>query len=244
MNILICEDNPQQRERMEQIVNSYIAADDNIALALSTASPGHILDYLKKNPDKHWLCFLDVDLQAEINGIELAVKIREIDAYVKIVFVTTHADLAYLVFTHKVEAMDYIVKDRPQEMEQRTIECIQVAYQRYLDSAAALQKVFRFEIGGRLWKIPHNDILFFETSPDTKNKAILYMKNEQISLRSPMSALEKLGPEFFRCHKSYIVNVNHIKHVDRTSGEIELQSGDIIPLAYKKLKGLLKAMER
>jgi len=210
---------------------------------LSTGNPIEILDFLKVRPDKNGLYFLDVDLQHDMNGIELGAKIREADSFAKIVFITTHDELAYLTFTHKVEAMDYIIKDRSRDVEQRIKECILNANKRYLVELESEQKEFKFEIGGRLWRIPHNDILYFETDPAKKNKAFLNKKNEQIGLRNSMNNIAASVPEFYRCHQSFLVNPKHIRRVDKVSGEIELSNGDTILVAPKKAVGLMAIMK-
>jgi len=243
--VLICEDDPRQRLHIEAVVGKYIAAGDcDIELILSTGHPVEILDFLKDYPDKKGLYILDVDLQDDmINGIELGAKIRETDPFAKIVFITTHDELAYLTFTHKVEAMDYIVKERPEDVEQRIIECMSAAYKRYLKEQDAEPKEFQFEIGGRLWRIPHDEILFFETDPGKKNKAFLHKEDEQIGLRNSMSNIAATVPHFYRCHQSFLVNPKHIRGIDRISHKIELSNGDTIPFAPKKaaeLSGLIK----
>lgn len=46
-----------------------------------------------------------------MNGFELAQEIRKFDPRGFIIFITTHAELSYMTFTYKVEALDYIIKD-------------------------------------------------------------------------------------------------------------------------------------
>jgi len=244
LHVLICEDDSRQRLHLESVVSRHIA-DGDIGLVLSTDSPVAVLDYLKSHPDQRGLYFLDVNLQHDmLNGIELGAKIREADPLAKIVFVTTHDELAYLTFIHKVEAMDYIIKERPEDVERRIINCISAAFKRYLEEQDIEQKKFQFEIGGRLWRIPHDEILFFETDPGKKNKAILHKKDEQIGLRDSMNNIAAAVPEFYRCHQSFLVNPNHMRGVDRMSHKIELLNGDIVPFAPKKAAALTDMMRQ
>ena len=245
LHVLICEDDLGQRLQIESVVRGHIATEGrDIELILSTDNPTEILDFLKNYPDKEGLYFLDVNLQHDMmNGIELGAMIRQVDQSAKIVFVTTHDELAYLTFTHKVEAMDYIIKERPEDVERRIIECISIAYKRYLEEQDVKQKEFQFEIGGRLWRIPHDDILFFETDPGKKNKAFLHKKDEYIGLRNSMSNIAAAIPEFYRCHQSFLVNPTHIRGVDKISNEIKLSNGDTISFAPKKAAELVDMMK-
>ena len=98
LSVLICEDARKQRERMDTIVNNYIALKDyDIELVLSTDNPADLLEYVKAHPKQKTLYILDVHLgQHEINGIVLAKQIRELDFSGKIVFVTTAVSLVTL----------------------------------------------------------------------------------------------------------------------------------------------------
>ncbi|MCL2841841.1 MAG: response regulator, partial [Oscillospiraceae bacterium] len=126
-----------------------------------------LLEYLNKRQVQSGLYFLDVDLQSDLNGIELGAEIREIDVSATIVFITSHANLLPQVFRYKVEAMEYIVKDSPaEEIEKRVIECMQLAYQRYLGGKHTQVKYFTAKIGDQMLNIPFDDILFFESSTE------------------------------------------------------------------------------
>jgi len=241
LHVVICEDGHQERKRIEKIVSKHIeAAGVNMELVLSTGTPLDVLDYIKAHPDRKGLYFLDVDLQHDINGIELATQIKEEDSSAKIVFITTKAEMYHLVFQHKIEALDYIIKDRPEDIEQRTIECAIVAYQRYLDGLPPSERLFTVEEGGEIWHVPHDEILFFETNPDKRNKVNLYTQDKMITFRSTISGVATIGSEFFQCHKCFVVNTTKIKRIDKNTNEIEMMNGDIVTVAAKKMSTLVK----
>ena len=243
LSVFICEDELNQREYMESIVSKHVAAEScNIELVLSTGVPTDILDYLKKYPHKNGLYFLDVDLQHQMNGIDLAAEIRDIDFSAKIVFVTTHAELSYLVFTHKVEAMDYIVKNRPESVEKRVLECIFVAYKRYLNDKVSSRKRYQVKAGGQVWNIPFDEILFFETNPAIPHKIILHMEDNQIEFRGSVSDVAKVSPDFYRCHKSFVVNTKNIQRIDKPKREVEMINGEIVPATIRKIPELVKIL--
>lgn len=245
LQVIICEDDFKQRARIEAVVKKYIAAQDgDITLALSTGRPTDVLDFLEKSPNNRGLYFLDVDLQHKINGISLAAKIRAVDISAKIVFVTTHSELSHLVFTHKIEALDYIIKDMPGNIEKRVVECIQVAHKRYLSEniGGGKREYFKVNSGDQTWAIPYEDIIFLETHLSMTHKMILHMKDSQVEFRAAMREVAKMSPDFYRCHKSFIVNVKNIKRVDKSAGEIEMINGDKVPIAVRKISELLKIM--
>jgi len=245
LHVLICEDDPKHRARIEEIVRSHIAAEaSDMKLALSADGPMAILDYVKAQADNKNLYLLDVTLGHEIDGIALAVKIRELDGGAKIVFITTRAELSHLVFTHKLEALDYIVKDQPEAMETRVRECLQVAYARYLDEKTSKRKYFPVRVGGQVWNVPYGDILFFETHLAVRNKIVLHMADSQLEFRGSISEIADIGSSFFRCHKSFVVNTKNIKYVDRSKREIEMKNGELVPVTPRKMVSLLESINR
>ena len=241
LHVLICDDDPRHRAKMESIITKHIAtADVQMELIVSASGPEEVLEYLKKHPDKRGLYFLDVDLQHEIDGITLGVEIRKTDPLAKIVFVTTHEELAHLTFKQKVKALDYIVKDRPEDVETRTIECVREAYRRYMQEKDAEPKFFTVNTNGALWNIPHDDILFFETHPRITERMILHMENNEIDFRGIISKIESLVPEFYRCHKSFLVNPSKIARVDKVTKEAIMLDGSRAHVAAKKMSDLVR----
>ena len=107
MNILICDDMPDDGSRLEQAIKaSGIAADcryfDNGADALSHIKAGEKVD----------VCFLDI-VMPEMSGIEIARQIRKMEAgngiqTCDIVFFTSSNDFASESF--EVKAFAYLLK--------------------------------------------------------------------------------------------------------------------------------------
>ena len=242
LHAFICEDDPRQRQRIEKIVNQQIIEHNyDIDLALSTDSPSIVLDYLEAHPDKRGLYFLDVDLGHELNGIELAAKIKELDVSATIVFISTHGEMVPLTFRHKVEAMDFIVKENTlEEIKTRVAECMQVAYTRYLAGKNTDSKLFTVETADQRVNVSYDDILYFETHPTVRNKVILYTQGGKLEFRSFINDIAKIDPIFQFCHQSYLVHTKKIKAIDKASKEIELVSGDRLPIARRRMAELLR----
>jgi len=240
MHVLICEDDIGQRTHIESVVKKTIATENiEIELILSSGDPTKVLDYLNAHPDKRGLYFLDIDLQhKEIDGMKLAIAIRKTDPFAKIVFITTRSEDAHLTYLHKLGAMDFIVKARPKDTETRTIECILAAYERYLDEKAELMRYFKVDANGEIWSIPYDDILYFETSSKVRNKIILHTENSTLDFRGVLGEIEQQFPDFYRCHKSYLLNLSKIDHIDKITREAVMVNGRRVHIAEKKMAEL------
>ena len=242
IKVFICEDNKKQREKFtEAIENSIIIENFDMEVALSTENPDDIITYLKYN-NVSGLYFLDVDLKSNINGIKLAELIREYDPRGFIVFVTTHAEMSYLTFIYKVEAMDYIIKDNYQNVNDRIHQCIINANKKYTSKATELQKNFNIKAKDKIINVEYDKILFFETSTII-HKVILHAIDRQIEFYSNMKNIEeKLDDRFYRCHRSFLVNKDNIKEIDTNNKIIKMKNDEICEASTRLIKGLLKKL--
>jgi len=242
IHVVICEDNAAQRERLERVVHNHIMMEEyDMQLALSTGTPTEVLDYAKVHPKQNRLYILDVDLGHEINGLSLATRIREADLHSAIVFFTTHAEFLHLTFQYKVEAMDYILKDRPLEIVARIQSCIDTVYKRFSNHESPKARNYRVKDGSQTRLIPFEDIMFFTSHP-TSRKMVLHLENSQINFHGSINDLAEISPDFYRSHKSFVVNLQNIKHVDHVTKEIEMINGEIALVGAKKVQKLLNAI--
>lgn len=238
LKIFICEDNHEQRSRFESIIKNIILIEDyDMELVLATHCPQELL--LKVEEEKSpGIYFLDVDLKNDINGIQLAEKIRVLDTEGFIIFVTTHSEMSYLTFIYKVEAMDYIIKDNYNNIRERITQCIKSANEKYL-LKSKVNKIYSIHIDDRVINVAYSDILFFETSPSI-HKVILHCENMQLEFYGKMKTIEEelLNSGFCRCHTSYIINTNNIKEIDKKNRFITMKNGEKCLISTRGLKKL------
>ena len=131
LKVFICEDNKIQKNKFKNFIEKIIGTKDySIKIEKSTSNPYEILDYLKTNKTCG-IYFLDVNLNSDINGIQLAEQIRKYDPRGFIIFITSHAEMSYLTFLYKVEALDYIIKDNYNNISQRIEECLKNSIAKY-----------------------------------------------------------------------------------------------------------------
>ena len=86
MNIVICEDDKLYLAKIESILARHIAdTGSNSHIALSTASAADAVAYIRSNAELT-LYFLDIKLNQELTGFDLAAEIRKKDHMSHIVF--------------------------------------------------------------------------------------------------------------------------------------------------------------
>ena len=93
---------------------------------------------------------------------------------------------------------------------------------------------------GNYIKIPVNNIIYAENEA---RKIILHTKNmkeKTYCFYEKMEALErKLGDNFFRSHRGFLVNLQEIVRYDNTS--IELKNGETVFLSKQKYNDFVTA---
>lgn len=144
------------------------------------------------------ILFLDIELKNK-NGIEQARKLRELGYdNLNIVFISCHDNFVYNTFG--VRPLDFIRKSRLNSDLERCVELIKKKKER-----EEMQTI----IDGQLVRLI--DVLYIESRG---NNVIYKGINDNVILerRIKLSDIEKELEKyhFIRCHKSYIVNANHV----------------------------------
>lgn len=238
MNIYICEDNDIQRERIKSIILDIIMIENlDMEIVLDTSNPQELLDVIEGSKNNS-IYFLDIDLKSSINGIKLAGKIREEDPRGFIIFITTHAEMSYLTFLYKVEAIDYIVKDNYKNIRNRIYDCIMNINKKYKALNSSICKTVSIKSGDKIYNLDIDSILFFETS-NVIHKINVYTENRMLEFYAQMKEVEQMvDSRFIRCHRSYMINKNKINHVDYNSRQVYMNDGSICLASVRGMRVL------
>ncbi|MFC6176818.1 response regulator transcription factor [Companilactobacillus huachuanensis] len=242
--IIMCEDNQIQLQQLDKLVENYmIFHSDLFKVALETADPQQVIDYLDKFEPKNGIYFLDIDLQAEIDGIQLAAIIRKKDVQAEIIFVTTHDELAPLTLKRKVAALDFIEKDQPlDDYRQEIYDTLDYAKQIIDETRSVQKKGFSFEVGSQVYNLDKSEVIFLEAS-DIPHRLNLDSTNGKFEFYGKLTELEKKYPFLFRISRSCLINPENIHHVDFAIREVGFNDGTTQKFSIgksKKLKNIIQ----
>lgn len=196
---------------------------------------------LKQEPDCEVMCFYSVgqfleaklsfdilllDIQMEgLRGMEIARALRMKEEDTVIVFVTAGKEYAAEAF--EVSAFHYLLKPLSQEKfcEVFAGACREA---RRLEDAKG-ERLF-FHTKTRNFTVRKKDILYVESA---RRQVEIHTLQENITVYAAMKHMEeKLGEEFYRCHRGYLVNLFFV--AGYVGGEIRLQNGESVYLAREK----------
>ena len=241
LNIIICEDDSFYREKIENIIkNEVVALKLNLRTDLSTNNPIDVINHIISKINKSFIYFLDVELKSDINGIELAKIIRKYDSKGYIIFVTSHTELSNLTFKYKVQALDYISKFDTDNFKNSISECLLEAYNDYKNNYLEEKGIIEIDLGNRIIKFSYDEILFFETTT-VDHKLRLHTKTGHFEFYGKIKDLEvKLPAYFSKTYRSYLVNTNNIKSINKNTNTISMINDETCYASKQFLKGLKK----
>lgn len=223
-NIAICDDDILQLKINENYVLKWAHLNKlEIKISRFTSAKECLFEFHQESPID--LIILDIQL-ADLNGIELAKAIRDRNKLVKIIFITGHVN--YALEGYKVQALDYLIKPIDKK------DLFQCLDNFLLKSPISEQHFLCVEKGAKLYRFFYDEINYF-TSFD--HYIDMYTNQQVFTFRGKISDLEKKLNDsvFYRCHRSYIVNLKSIKKITKTN--LILKDGTQIPISrgrYKK----------
>lgn len=242
--IVMCEDNPTQLSQITTIVKNYVLFhDEDFKFGLSTSDPQECLAYVNKEQPQNGIYLLDIDLNAQIDGIELAAKIRVKDVQAKLIFITTHDELAPATLKHQLEALGFISKDQSVEkLRDELIDNLNLARARSIAAAQERQQNFSFTVGSRIYNLNLQDVLLL-TPSDIPHRISLYARSGEYEFYSKLQTVEKKTPELFRCSKSALINVSNIESYDVKTRMIYFSNGMNCKCSLTKVKELKRRLK-
>lgn len=238
LKIYVCEDIEVQRNKIKKTIENIVLMEDlDMEIGCVSKNPHTILEKVKEREDVG-IYFLDIDLGADMTGLTLAQEIRKYDPRGFIIFVTTHSEMSYMTFIYKLEALDFILKDNPEELDRRVYECILKANQRFASVNNKVQANFSVKVNEKVITVNYDEILFFETSTNV-HKIILHCKKREMEFWGKIKDIEKeVDERFYRCHRSFLVNKDNIREIDFQNRVIYMVNGDECLISTRMMKGL------
>lgn len=174
------------------------------------------------------ILLLDIAMKP-LNGMELAKKLRARGDDSKIIFVTSYQQ--YAIEAYDVQAFHYLVKPVDLEKLEEILLKIYNLIRKEDRQAIVIHQ------GTAIKRISFEKILYLEVM---NRKIYLHKGRETIPFYGKMNELEPTLPkEFFRCHRSYIVNFDHVVHYNKE--EIWLDNDEVIPLSKRRYQAFATA---
>jgi two-component system, LytTR family, response regulator AgrA len=236
LNFIILDDDVVHNKNTYKRLQSIFKKNNlEASISLDTTKPSEVIEYCSRYNSRNNVYLLDVDVQSTINGITVGEIIRGQDVRAYIIFVSAHPE--FVLPSLKTRVFDYLIKP----VSIGTLEkCINSTYKDFTKVNSDNIPSLTIKSGFNVFNLNYDEITFLEKFGHMLVVHTISGKIESSeSLESIESKLDK--KKFFRCHKSYIVNISHISKVDYSSNIIHLKNGEYCSVS-KRLKKELKSI--
>ncbi len=211
MRIAICDEKKADRQNIAEALHD-IEKSENRSFSVNEFDDGNEL--LQSHAHLPYdLLFLDI-LMPKISGMEIAEQLRKTDTHTPIIFVSASDEFG--VQSYRVLAFDYLLKPVGREQLRRSM-------QRLLKRSDFENEAFlTISYAGTDTKIRLSNIQCLESN---LHKVVITLSEKRsIEISAKLSDFEDFLSDhgFCRCHKSYLVNMEHI---DRIDGDTFLLTG-------------------
>ena len=228
-NAIICDDEPEMRLHIQGMLQRFSGEYGEAFNVTQCDCANALLCQLRPNTD---LVFLDIGMEG-MNGMEAAQIIRQRNCDVCLIFVTSMVQYAFEGY--QVHAYGFLKKP--------------LKYAQFRLQMSDTMRMLRERRSQRVTlKIGHENYMLFPEMlvyAEVRNHNVeLHLKKETLTCYTSIAELEESlsGFGFFRCHKSYLVNLRRIRKV--SGYDILLDNGETIPLSKRRRKELMDELAR
>lgn len=220
IHIAICDDERYMLDKLKKLVSDFFYKE-NIQISILQFSSGEeLLNYNKPIE----VLFLDIQMK-NMNGMETAKKLRNHNFRGVLIFVTILKELVFQAF--EVQAFDYLLKPIEEEHFKKVMNRLLISLKSAKEKSLLIQRKSENRI------IFFDDIIFCEIM---NRKVYLHLQSEEIiDYYDKIENLEtKLDRRFFRCHRSYLINLKYLKSF--RDGLAYMNNGETIPVSRLRSK--------
>jgi DNA-binding LytR/AlgR family response regulator len=223
--IAVCDDEEQLLSQLVESIEAYMDRTKLEYKIYQFSNAQGLLDSLLQFD----IVFLDIQMEG-IDGMSAAKKLRENDQDCFFIFVTAFSDYVFEAF--EVRATNYLIKPVATEKLYDTLQRIF----RYMEQSE--KQYLTVQQGQWRMVVKLADIFYCEV---IRRKVYIHTKSKVIDYYDKIEDLANHLPEnFFRCHRSYLINLQYVCAYE--NGAVELENGETVPMARQRQQEFSEAM--
>ena len=217
LRMAVCDDLEEERVQLARMARSY-AQRRGLSMELRLFASGNELLDAARRPDFCHVLFLDIFMPG-LSGLDAARQLRAAGCMASIVFATTSQD--YGVMSFDVQAADYLVKPFRQEDVDRTLDWC-------LEHMPESLRVLSVYAQGEWQELPLTSISYIEV---LGHQCHIHTSRRTLVVRRGLDDLESAidSRDFLRCHRSFLVNLNHVEGIE--GSDFRLEDRTLVPIS-------------
>ena len=219
MRVAICDDLKEILNEIKQLVETISYVKD-----VDTFSDINLFYEEIKDGTKYDAVLMDIDWKKDKTGIDFSRELVTISPYTQIIYVTAYT-LDYIE--------DAVLKTNNLSgfvMKPIKMEALQKSLDKVFKQNEKREGKLVIKYKSNVHVIPYENIFYLESD---RHKINIKVCDQEYQCTEKLETLKsQLGERFLECHKSFLVNMDKIAEIRKM--EMELVSGDIIPISKKK----------
>ena len=235
IRIACCDDEKQQLELYKPMFTN-IEMRQDIKLNVEYFLSGNfMLERFQSEKNPFDLVYLDMDMD-EKSGLDLAKEIRQnYHSDCLILFLTNYPK--YMQNSFDVRAFQYMIKPVQFDEFEKKFN----AARKYLEKDDKNRVVLKIDEDNVVFFT--NEIYYIEKEKSSK-QFLVYLEDKCVVAKGVLSAIENqlLEQHFMRTHRSYLVNMKHIRRIQKN--DLVLSNGNLVPISRRKEKELKQQFMR
>lgn len=228
-HISIVDDNESDIEYISSIVKGW-AEENGHTPSLSAFPSAEAFLFQHESGQGFDILLLDIEM-GNMNGVELAGKIRQNDENVQLIFITGFPD--FIAEGYEVSALHYLMKPVLPEK-------LYAVLNRAASNLSKVEKRLRVVHDRQTDLIPLSRILYVEAQ---KQYVLVHTEEETFRMKASLSETENALDEFFfKCQRSFLVNLQYVARIK--SGCVVMKNGEEVPISRGMAEKIGKEMIR
>lgn len=188
--------------------------------------------------EKPDLLFLDIEMPG-LSGLDILSLIDDLD--IQVIITTAHQEFA--IQTVGTKAIAYLLKPIQPENLEAVINQALERKQNPAKTSLLKDKIAIPDMEG-IELIPYDEIIYCKSDGNYTTLALI--GNRKMTVSKPLKYFEEniFSEQFFRIHKSYLVNLTHVKkYLKRDGGVLVMINNDGLPVSRNSRNELLKFIQ-
>lgn len=244
---ILIDDEKNALEMMEWLLKTYCPEVEIAAMCNSSEQGVEMISKLKPE-----VVFLDIEMP-NMNGFDMLEKFETISF--DVVFCTAYDQFAIKAF--KYSALDYLLKPVDPDDLKAAVKRIQqkrsapsrqqfdLLLQTMKQGNKTTPQRVALTTGDGLIFVPTSDIIYCEAESNYTN--VVLSGGKKILVSKVLKDIDEVlsGPDFYRVHSSFLININRIKKLVRGDGGYIVMDNDaIVNISRSKRQDFMEMFEK
>ncbi len=212
----ICEDEPYFAQELKTMVEAY-SQERDLEMEIQVFSSGEELLDLGTEPD---VVLMDIRLPGK-NGMEITECLRDTGHSSQVIFITSYREYVFHAFD--LDAVHYLMKPVKRDK-------LYMAMDKAVKRMGGGETHVIITKGSAAFQVRLRDIRYCEVFD---HQLFIHTRTESFQVSGTLDAFEKrLDSRFFRCHRSYLVNMDAVR--EKREGQAVVTGGGKVLISRRK----------